>query len=340
MIELLDKVIAHNSSVEVIKLFLEQEQKKEFTKALIKFRQQCPEIEKLEEGENLRGELYNYAKLEMVQRKVKTPLCDNGLFYRFNQKTRGETVTVQCVISHVSGHYESSIMSAQCGRDMALTSEQQTAVTTSYLKRYTLWNALGLTLVDADTDGASKPKTKGGAQGLREAIERTEKSAHTQRVKAGGESTAEGHSHTPKAPEGMKFSHYERAAKNNSQHPYYEAVAVFVPEREPAKKELEIENGDPEIEALVSEIEESLNKELTEETSDYELAVSVTSIEMSMGLRESLEELCEQAVIQDIREAAGFIKIIFSAKLDRDSASKLVYKTIGKVTEDWELEQV
>lgn len=182
MIELLDKVIAHNSSVEVIKLFLEQEKQTEFNKALIEFRAECPQIEKLDQGQNLIGEYYDYAKLEHIQSKIDPVMYKHGLFYKFNQKQRGNMVTVQCLVSHVSGHKESTTMSATIQHTDALVSEQQTATTTSYLKRYTLVNALGLVVKGQDSDCNKAPerfdfnqtKLTGGAKGLREAVEATE----------------------------------------------------------------------------------------------------------------------------------------------------------------------
>lgn len=156
----LNEMLEHNSSVEVIKLMLDQSASTQLNQALIDFQQQAPEILKLDEGQNLIGEVYDYAKLEDIQRAIKTPLADNGLSYRFNQKQRGNIVTVQCVISHIAGGSNFITMSAPTQETDKLVSEQITATTTSYLKRYTLINALGLIVANIDHDAINLPYEK------------------------------------------------------------------------------------------------------------------------------------------------------------------------------------
>lgn len=153
--ELLDKILSHNSEIEVIKLLLNQDKEQKFNEAMLQFKSAVPAIPKTEQGQNLIGEVYDYAKLEDIQEKIKQHLIDNNLSYRFNQKQRGNVVTVQCVVTHVAGGSSSTTMSAHIQETDALVSEQQTATTTSYLKRYTIVNALGLIIEGQDTDAST-----------------------------------------------------------------------------------------------------------------------------------------------------------------------------------------
>lgn len=150
MIEL---ILEKNSSLDVIKLLLDDLKKEKFNKAMLNFKHEVPAIEKKALGQNLIGERYEYARLEEIQEIIEPFLFKNGIFYRFNQKQRGNLVTVQCVVEHESGYSTSTTMSAEVQETNALVSEQKTATTTSYLKRYTLVNALGLTIKGQDVDG-------------------------------------------------------------------------------------------------------------------------------------------------------------------------------------------
>lgn len=148
----LETILSHNSDLEVIKLLLNNEAQEAFQSALNEFSMSAPVIKKDATGVNLACESYQYAKLEEIQKEIKQHLFDNGLSYRFNQKQRGDVVTVQCVITHTKGHSITATMSAPIEQTDKLVSEQKTATSTSYLKRYTLVNALGLIIEGQDTD--------------------------------------------------------------------------------------------------------------------------------------------------------------------------------------------
>lgn len=187
--EFMNSVLAHNSSLEVIKLLLDNDKQEKFNLALVEFKKKAPAIEKLAEGMNLIGECFDYAKLEEIQADIDPVLLDNGLTYSFAQRTRSNVVQVTCTITHTSGGSKSVSMSSAQHGDDKLTAEQQTATTTSYLKRYTLTNALGLIIKGQDSDGCDKRQVnplgfdtkphykspKEAAQGLRKAVEKTER---------------------------------------------------------------------------------------------------------------------------------------------------------------------
>lgn len=155
-------LVKSGASLEVIQYIMNEKNAEDFFTALSDFSAEVPNIKKNDLGKNLINQSYHYAKIEDIQNAIKPSLQKFGLVYRFNQKQRGNFVTVQCVITHKNGYSQSTTMSALIHETNALVSEQQTATTTSYLKRYTLSNALGLTIegVDNDVNPIANQKTE------------------------------------------------------------------------------------------------------------------------------------------------------------------------------------
>ena len=114
---------------------------------------------------------YRHEDLASIDRVVTPILAKHGLSYRYRTASPvGEPVTVTCVISHRDGHSEKN--SLQAGRDDSgnKNSIQAIGSTITYLQRYTLKAALGLS-ASKDDDGqsaeASGPITEDQAQWLR-----------------------------------------------------------------------------------------------------------------------------------------------------------------------------
>lgn len=97
---------------------------------------------------------YSYAKLEDITEAIKPFLYDNGLSYRYEQATDDKAITVTCIVSHEQGHEERASMTAYPDQSGSKNTIQQTASTVSYLRRYTVTGALGITVADEDDDGA------------------------------------------------------------------------------------------------------------------------------------------------------------------------------------------
>ena len=101
---------------------------------------------------------YWHEDLASIARAVDPILAKYGLSYRFRtQSVPGEPVTVTCIIAHRDGHYEENSLSA--GRDDTgnKNSIQQVGSTITYLQRYSLKAALGLSAArddDAQTSEA------------------------------------------------------------------------------------------------------------------------------------------------------------------------------------------
>lgn len=276
--ELLDKILSHNSELEVIKLLLNQDKEQKFNEAMLQFKSVVPAITKTEQGQNLIGEVYDYAKLEDIQEKIKQHLIDNNLSYRFNQKQRGNVVTVQCVVTHVAGGSSSTTMSAHIQETDALVSEQQTATTTSYLKRYTIVNALGLIIEGQDTD------------------------ASTQRFNGLGDTnTHKTHNEAVRALRESLQPEHEKPAPQ---------IELEVPNDD---EELEAVLGDLEKNWKEEGQETPEPGQNTENVKRYEIRAMVDEHQDS-DIKAALFEISEQGAILDHRELVGFHVAIVDAE--------------------------
>jgi len=133
--------------------------RKSFFDSMAAFQKALPRIIKNGNADFGEGKAaYSYAKLEDIAEAIKKPLAKNDLSYRFEQKTEqssaGPFTTVNCIITHSDGHSEKAEMSAYPDNTGKKNAIQQLASTVSYLRRYTLTGALGITVSDEDDDGA------------------------------------------------------------------------------------------------------------------------------------------------------------------------------------------
>ena len=121
--------------------------KKAFFDALAKFQANCPDIIKTKKAHNS-----FYAPLGDIVAQIKGLLAECGLSIRFEQDHQSG-VSVTCVVNHRDGHCEKTTMSAPADGSGNKNAIQAIASTVSYLQRYTLISALGITTADADMDG-------------------------------------------------------------------------------------------------------------------------------------------------------------------------------------------
>jgi hypothetical protein len=131
--------------------------KKAFNNALSGFLCEVPEIKKsgMVGYKTQKGELvgYTHAKLEDVAKAVNPLLGKFGLSYRWVQNQEGQNITVTCVVSHEDGYSEQTSLTATPDISGKKNPIQSLGSTLSYLMRYTVLSALGLTVSD-DDDGA------------------------------------------------------------------------------------------------------------------------------------------------------------------------------------------
>jgi hypothetical protein len=103
---------------------------------------------------------YAHESLAEIARTIDKILSAHGLSYRFRVSSEiNQPVKVTCIISHRDGHFEET--SLQAGRDDSGNKNaiQQVGSTVTYLQRYTLKAALGLSAAEDDDGKSSEPST-------------------------------------------------------------------------------------------------------------------------------------------------------------------------------------
>ena len=97
---------------------------------------------------------YNYATLASIQKAIDPILGGFGLSYTWEQEGIDGKIKITCIVSHVDGHSRRTFLEAPADNSGSKNSIQSIGSTISYLKRYTLTNAFGLSS-DDDDDGIS-----------------------------------------------------------------------------------------------------------------------------------------------------------------------------------------
>lgn len=136
--------------------------RKKFFEALAEFQKKSPVLKKAKIA-NVTSKTggsfqYKYADLGSIVAEIKEPLADLGLSYRWEFEQIGDRMKVTCIVSHVAGHSETTSMEG--GKDSSgfKNEIQQAGSTHTYLQRYTLIGALGLSTADQDNDGKGSKK--------------------------------------------------------------------------------------------------------------------------------------------------------------------------------------
>lgn len=132
-----------------------QQAKKAFLIAMSDFQSKCPTLTK-SKNVSFGNTSYNYIPLGEIAKQIKELLNECGLSYRWETKENGN-ISITCIVSHVDGHSESNTMTAQKDGSGSKNEIQQIGSTMTYLQRYTLIGALGISSADQDPDG-DQPK--------------------------------------------------------------------------------------------------------------------------------------------------------------------------------------
>jgi hypothetical protein len=154
---------------EAVALFKELEgmaARKEFDNAMADAKAEIPTIKRnrmVDAGEKngKSGPKYRFEDLAEIAETVDPILSKNGLSYRYRVASPvNAPVTVTCIVSHRSGHFEETTLTA--GRDdgPGRNAIQQVGSTITYLQRYTLKSALGLAVSHDDDGRGSEQKAE------------------------------------------------------------------------------------------------------------------------------------------------------------------------------------
>lgn len=133
-----------------------KEAKKAFLDARARFQTLVPVINKKKKASinSAKGNYsYRFADLGVISAAIKDALNECGLTYRWEFDESGGKQKVTCIISHRDGHEEATTMEAGLDSTGGKNDIQQKGSTNTYLQRYTLIGALGLSTSDEDNDG-------------------------------------------------------------------------------------------------------------------------------------------------------------------------------------------
>lgn len=160
---LIQKAVEQNFDIDKLKQLMDLQErweakqaKKSFLVALSRFQTMVPVLKKVKTANvptRTGGSFkYKYADLGSISQTIKKPLQECGLSYRWEFSELNGKMKVTCFVSHVDGHTETTTMEAAADNSGAKNDIQQKGSTHTYLQRYTLIGALGLSTADEDND--------------------------------------------------------------------------------------------------------------------------------------------------------------------------------------------
>lgn len=135
------------------------EARKSFFDALSKFQQKCPVMIKDKKVVHNGSLRYKYVTLSSIAESIKGLLAECGLTYRWEIKDDQGKLQVTCIVTHREGHSENTTMSADADDSGGKNKIQSRGSAISYLERYTLVGALGISSADEDTDANVPQRT-------------------------------------------------------------------------------------------------------------------------------------------------------------------------------------
>lgn len=132
--------------------------RKAFVAAVAAFKAEPMKILKSKQVSIPGGAKFAHATLADVVDGVVASLSKHGLSHKWELQQEGDRITVTCVLTHQSGHSERTTLSGLPDDSGKKNGIQQIASTVTYLQRYTLMAACGLSAKDMDDDGRSAGK--------------------------------------------------------------------------------------------------------------------------------------------------------------------------------------
>lgn len=139
-----------------------QHAKVAFAHAISEARAEIPPIMKdaAVDFENKKGErtYYKHETLSGIAKVIDPILSQHGLSYRFRTDQEGGAVIVTCIISHSDGHSEETTLRGAPDQSGNKNGFQAVGSAVTYLQRYTLKAALGLSAAHDDDGQGAEPR--------------------------------------------------------------------------------------------------------------------------------------------------------------------------------------
>lgn len=167
---LIELAITNNADIDKLERLMELQERwqagqaqKAYLQAKAEFQGKVPDLQKKSKVnyKTSKGNInYSFIPLGQISKQIAPAMFEAGLSYSWQIDDSTEKIKVTCIISHVDGHSEQTSMSAAKDATGAKNEIQQRASTVTYLQRYTLIAALGLTTADQDTDADHQPDTR------------------------------------------------------------------------------------------------------------------------------------------------------------------------------------
>jgi hypothetical protein len=127
-----------------------------YIEAMAKFKKDPPKILKNKHVayRNKAGGLteYDHASHSEVVEKIGAALAKHGLSFSWGVNQTDTGIEVTCAVTHIKGHIERCSMKAMADQSGGKSDIQALASAVTYLQRYTLLAATGLTSADVDDD--------------------------------------------------------------------------------------------------------------------------------------------------------------------------------------------
>lgn len=153
--DMLNTAVSNNADLDKLEKLMDlqerwegNEAKKAFSQAMAEFQAKLDPIVKKREGHNSK-----YADIDDIAKAIRPLLDEVGLSYRFEQQQADKSITVTCIVTHKFGHSERTSFTADADTSGGKNAIQALASAVTYLRRYTLTGALGITTGQDDNDG-------------------------------------------------------------------------------------------------------------------------------------------------------------------------------------------
>lgn len=166
---LIAQAIAKNVPVETMEklLAMRKELKAEkardlFFAAMSKLQSELPVIEKTKIVRQKGVERYRYAPLDVIVKQTQKIIAKNGFSYMIKIEHENREIKAVCVVTHSAGHSEESAFLAPISDNTFMNKQQHYASASTYAKRYSFCNALGILTGDEDDDSNSVPNKPAG----------------------------------------------------------------------------------------------------------------------------------------------------------------------------------
>jgi hypothetical protein len=174
---MLSQAVERGASVEVLEKLMAlherweaNQARKSFDAAISEAKSKIKPVVKNRQGHNS-----GYADFAAIAAVVDPIISDHGLSYRFRTK-QADKIAVTCILSHRDGHSEETTLCGPADKSGSKNDIQAIGSTLTYLQRYTLVQALGLSVTNDDdgrATGNSDAITDEQADSIRDLLSRT-----------------------------------------------------------------------------------------------------------------------------------------------------------------------